>query len=200
MKGFKSIVLSSFLVTMSSWGATPLPCGWYIEGNWGASKATGKDYPGVPTIDNTGTGWSANAGYKFMPYLAAEGGYTRYGATRLQSDGVTIADDNHYAIDIAGKAILPLFTSGFELFAKLGVARVNSSIGSIHLPEGSSIVLDTGDKSGTGLFVGGGVAYSFIPNLVANIQWEEANGNNKTGNLSLLSIGISFILDPSQAI
>lgn len=176
-----------------------LPAGWYIEGNIGESKATSKTYPGVSSKKNTGKGWNVNVGYKFMPYLGLEAGFARYAPTRLNSPLETVARDSHTAYDVAGKAILPIACSGLELFAKLGVARIHSQVGVIDANGAAvyGLTFNTSSQSSTGLYAGGGAEYSFSPNIAANVQWNIAKGNSKTGNLQLLTAGLSYILDPA---
>jgi opacity protein-like surface antigen len=196
---FTLVGLAIFSVSASSWAACSLPSGFYLEYNWGATRSMAKSYPGVPTVDNSGTGWNGSMGYKFMPYVAVEGGYTRYANTRLQnSAGTTAADDSHYAVDIAAKGILPIYTSGFELFAKVGVVRISSSIGSVDAAASAvdSLTFNTNGQSAMGLYLGGGVDYAVTKSLAINTQYARANGNSSTGNMDLVSIGLSFTLDP----
>src|SRR5438105_1368509 len=169
----------SLLGVTAAKAVLPVPSGWYLEGNYGFSKATGKSYPGVSSTKNTGTGWSVNAGYKFMPYLGLEAGYARYAPTRLQSPLETVARDNHYSVDIAGKAMLPFGCSGFELFGKLGVAKIKSQIGVIDANGASTfgMTFNTSGQSATGVFAGIGGEYYFTPNIAANIQWNATKGN-----------------------
>jgi opacity protein-like surface antigen len=193
-----SIVLGLTAVT-PVWADASLPSGWYVEGNLGQSKSMGKSYPGVFSIKNTGNGWNVSGGYKFMPFLAAEAGYTRYAVARLNVPTETVARDSHYSLDIAGKAILPIATSGFELFGKLGVVRINSQVGVIDAATAAAyhISFATQSKSSTGLYIGGGAEYAFTSNIAGNIQWEKAKGNTKTGSLQLLSAGIAYSIDPA---
>jgi hypothetical protein len=194
----KTACILSLLGTMSvAQAVMPLPSGWYLEANIGMSKATSKTYPGVSSEKNTGKGWSANVGYKFMPYFGLEAGYARYAPTRLNSPVETVARDNHTSIDVAAKAMLPFGCSGFELFAKLGAVRINSQIGVIDSNGAAAynLTFNTASQGATGLFAGVGAEYYFTQSIAANIQWNVAKGNSKTGNLQLLSAGLSYILD-----
>lgn len=188
-----------FSANAISYPCLTLPKGWYLEANYGETRASHKDYPTVYTDDNTGPGWSGAAGYKFMPYFGVEGGYTRYAPNRLKSPDKTVAKDNHYAVDIAAKGFFPLASTGLELFGKLGVAKIYSDIGVTDAANAAAygMTFNTRDQSSTGLYTGGGVDYSFSPSWAVNAQWEKAFGNDTTGNLELLSFGITFILDPA---
>lgn len=175
------------------------PAGWYLEGNIGQSKSMNKVYPGVSLIKNTGRGWDVNVGYKFMPYVGLEAGFIRYAPTRLNSPVQTVARDSHTAYDIAAKGILPFGCSGLELFAKAGVVRINSQIGVIDSDGAAAygLTFNTSGQTSTGLYVGGGLAYSFAPNVAVNVQWDRGKGNSKTGTFQLITAGISYILDPA---
>lgn len=183
-----------------AWAVCSLPSGFYLEYNWGATRSMGKTYPGVSTIVNTGTGWNGTFGYKIMPYVAVEGGYTRYADARLEnSEGTTAARDHHYAVDVAAKGIFPVMKTGLEVFAKAGVARIVSSIGSVDTAASAvdGLTFDTNSHSAMGLYIGGGVNYAFTKSLAMNTQYERANGNSSTGNMDLVSVGLSFTLDPT---
>lgn len=176
---------------------TPLPRGWYIEGNYGASKSTNIDYPGITTVKNSGTGWNGSAGYKINPYVGIEGGYTRYANVRLlNSEGTTVAKNQHYAIDAAVKGMLPIPCSGVEFFAKVGVSRISASLGSINqaAADVDGITVNAGNKASFGPYGGVGIDYSFTPYLQVNAQFARSWGNNSTGNLDLASLGLSYIL------
>ncbi len=196
----KTICTVSVMSMMSfAYAAMPIPSGWYVEGNIGMSKATSKSYPGISSKKNTGKGWSVNLGYKFTPYFGLEAGFSRYAPTRLNSPVETVARDSHTSIDVAAKGILPLGCSGFELFAKVGVAKINSQIGVIDSNGAAlyGLTFNTSSQSATGLYAGAGGEYYFTPNIAANIQWNIAKGNTKTGNLQVLTAGLSYLIDPA---
>jgi len=159
-----------------------------------------KTYPGVTTIVNSGTGWNGTLGYKFIPYIAVEGGYTRYGDARLEnSAGTTAARDHHYGVDVAIKGIFPVMTTGIELFAKAGVDRLVSQIGSVNAAASAidGITFDTNAHSAMGLYLGGGVDFAITKSFLVNAEFTRANGNSSTGNMNLVSIGLSFLIDSS---
>src|SRR5688572_24203858 len=77
-----------------------VPMGWYLEANAGATRLSNKSYPG--SASSSGIGGNANIGYKFMPYLAVEAGYSQYHDTTIKNpQGVTAATDKRYSYDLA---------------------------------------------------------------------------------------------------
>lgn len=169
--------------------------GWYLEGNVGSTKLTNKSYPG--SASTSGIGGNVNLGYKFMPYIATELGYTRYANTGIKVDNTNVATDRHYSYNIAIKGILPITTSGFELFGKVGAERVNSSVSYDNGNAGLAQSVGLGDTSHshTGVYLGAGGQYYFMPEAAIVGQWQVAQGSSATGTMALLSIGMSFIFD-----
>src|SRR5690349_1387632 len=121
-------LLAFFAVTQVSASQMSVPYGWYVEGNGGYSTLTGASYPGK--VNSSGFGGNANLGYKFMPYVGVEIGYSLYAGTSIQmpGPGTMVAKAKHYSYDIAARGILPIVDSGFELFAKLGAQHIASSV------------------------------------------------------------------------
>ncbi len=200
MKSFKIITFASasMMTACLSTGAlavAPLPIGWYLEANVGAPKISNVSYASNSSLSTSGLGWGINGGYKFMPFFAAEIGYTNYANSTAKVNGVKIATATYYSYDIAGKPILPIGDTGFELFAKLGIAHLNANVKSANssYAKANNIVVSTGTKNVNGLYYGLGAEYYFIPALAVNGQWARAKGNSKTGNLSMYSLGVSYL-------
>ncbi len=169
------------------------PNGWFLEGNIGSTKLSNKSYNG--SSSSSGVGYNGNLGYKFMPYFAAEAGYTRYADTKITNSGTTAGTDKHYSWDIAFRGILPAADTGFEAFAKVGAERISSHTTIQNSTTAANIGLSSGSHSNTGLFVGGGVQWYFMPELAGVVQWQRAYGNSSTGTMDLISGGISFMFE-----
>lgn len=186
------IVLLGVLTTANA--VPPPPAGWYVEGNIGNSKITNVTYASGNSVSGSGRGWNVNGGYKFMPYFATEIGYTKYADAKGKISGTTIAQDSHYAYDIAGKAILPIADSGAEVFAKLGLASLRShvTVENQSFVSANGIVVNSGSHHATGGYAGLGAQYTAWQALAVNAQWQYAKGNSKTGNYQLYSLGISY--------
>lgn len=169
-----------------------LPFGWYLEANAGSSKLTNSSYPG--NVSSSGVGYNANLGYKFMPYIGTELGYTMYANSTVKNAAGTKAGiAKHYSWDLAFKGILPFYTSGFEAFAKVGAQRLAESMSIQSATAAAGLGLTNTSHSTTGLYWGLGVQYYFMPEFAINAQYAEARGNSSTGTNSLLSAGASFI-------
>lgn len=174
--------------------AVSAPYGWYLEGNVGSTRSTNTNYNG--TMRTAGIGYNVNIGYKFMPYIATEMGYTLYSdGTIKNAAGNKAANVRNYSYDLALRGILPVAASGFELFAKIGVERVNAKVGVSDSTVANAIGVANSNNNATGLYYGVGAQYYVMPELAFNVQWARASGDTKTGNLSLLSGGFSFIFD-----
>ena len=168
------------------------PFGWYVEGNVGSSGLSNKSYPGSPS--SSGIGINANVGYKLMPYLGLEIGATRTANTNLDDQsGNEAGTDKHWSYDIAARGILPFIDSGLEAFAKIGMAQTNSSFSVNNQTAANNLGVSSDEYSAIGLYYGVGGQYYLTPAVAGNIQWAQSIGNGNTGNMSLLSIGVSFI-------
>lgn len=190
------IALSSAmtLAATQSMAIMSVPNGWYAEGNVGSAKLTNKS--DVPSDGSSGIGGNVNLGYKFMPFFGLEIGYSQYPNSVIRdSNGTEAAKDKHYSYGIWGRGIVPISDSGFELFAKLGVSRITSSINIQNQTAANNMALDSSSHSATGLYWGVGGQYYLMPEFAIVGQWQTAQGNDNTGTESLLSIGISFIID-----
>jgi hypothetical protein len=186
--------MATLALSTASYAVMSVPDGWYLEANVGSAHLSNKSYPGKSS--SSGIGGSGNLGYKFMPYFAAEINYSQYPSTTIKNFSNTKAGtDKHYSYGIIGKGILPMQDTGFEFFAKLGVQRINSSLSINNYNAAASIGLSSSHHSTTGLAIGAGGQYYFMPEFAIVAQWMHAQGNSSTGNEDLFSGGISFIFD-----
>ena len=171
------------------------PMGWYLEANGGTTKLSNKSY-GNGSSSTSGLGYNANLGYKFMPYFETEIGYTKYPDTKIRGhNSMSAGTDSHYSYDLAFRGILPAADTGFEAFAKVGIGRTSSHVSLANSAVAANIGLASGSHNGTGLYVGVGAQYYFMPEMAAVLQWQRSYGNSSTGNLDFLSVGISFIFE-----
>lgn len=171
-----------------------IPYGWYAEGNLGSTNLYNKSYPGSEST--SGIGGNVNVGYKFMPYVGVEAGYSEYASTKIDdSAGVQAAKDRHTSYDLAVKGILPVMQTGLEAFAKLGAAHVKSDMKIENQAAATSLGLTENSHNTINVYYGGGLQYYFIPEIAVVAQWQRANGNGATGTMDLLTGGISILVD-----
>lgn len=163
------------------------PDGWYLEGNIGSARLSNTSYP---STNKNGLAYNLNLGYKFMPYAALEGGYTKYRDSKITYYDVNVANVSRYSYDIAAKGIFPISDSGFEAFAKIGAAHMRAKASSVD----SSLTDDfTSSSNATGLYVGLGGQVNIMSELAIVAQWQRAQGKNSTGTEDFFSIGVNFI-------
>ena len=183
---------SLLLLTAPAFADMSLPYGWYLEANAGSTTITGNPYPG--RVSASGVGYNGNLGYKFMPYIATEFGYTGYAnSTVTNAAGAKAGLGKTYVFDLAAKGILPFYNSGFEAFAKVGAQRIATNMSLRNAAAAAGLGLSASSHSATGLYLGAGVEYYFMPEAAVVAQWARAQGSSATGNASLLTAGIQFI-------
>lgn len=170
-----------------SWASAKIPAsGLYVEFNAGQSRGESLDFPSGYSVNNTGAGFNVNVGYRVIPYLSAEFGYTAYAnakGTQAPDDKLTIKYDSQ---DLAVKGVWP-FENGVGLFAKFGVSRVSADASG----EGTTAAAIKTSESAMGTYYGVGAQYHITSRAAVVAQYAKATGNNRTGNVSLLSLGLS---------
>lgn len=181
-------------LSIPSFAVLSAPYGWYAEGNVGSTRQVQDDYPANSSSSTSGLGGSLAAGYKFMPYFSMELGYTRYANTTVDDqNGTKAGSDKHYVWDLAGKGIIPVGASGFELFGKFGIQRMYSSLSISNTAAANNIGLASSQHSATGYYLGAGGEYYFLPQIAVVAQWTRANGSRATSTMDLYSIGASYL-------
>lgn len=201
MQGKRIVLTAISTLAMLSLGdmafaTMSLPCGWYLEGNVGTTKVNGQTFPSMASTTTGRLGGNANLGYKFMPYFTAEIGYTYYAETTIKDQfGATAGTNRYYSYDLAFKGILPFVDSGVEAFGKAGVERITSRISLSNSVAATNIGLTGGNSSATGVYLGAGLQYYWVPEFAVVAQWQRAQGSSATGTLDLYSIGLSFLFE-----
>lgn len=186
--------LAAMAVAAPALAVMSVPFGWYLEGNVGSSHLSNVNYSG--SSSSSGIGGSGFLGYKFMPYFAMEAGYTQYANSSIKDNTDTkAASVKHYSYGLAGRGILPITDSGFELFGKVGVQRINAKTSISNQTAANNLGISSSQHNTTGLLVGAGAQYYIMPELAVNGQWQRAQGNSNTGTEDLFSVGLSFIFD-----
>lgn len=192
----KCLLAAALLYSGQTFAMLSVPYGWYLELNGGGSKLSNKQNPAGTTANQSGWGANINLGYKFMPFFAGELGVTRYANTTLKnSASTTVANDKNYSFDLTAKGIIPFVDSGFEGFAKLGVARIYSSRTVKNQTAAAALSVGNSSNSATGLYIGLGGQYYFMPEFAVVVQWQRATGTNASGTGDLYTIGVHWIFD-----
>ena len=177
--------------------AIQVPKGWYAEGNLGSSR-TALPVNGAVTVSNLrGFGGGINLGYKFMPFFAAEIGYTSYATATMVYNNANIGNSTYYSYDVAAKVICPFGDTGVAIFGKLGAAHTNSDISVYSDAPASAVGLvpTAGNNNANNVFWSLGAEYTIIPTLAINGQWATAVGKHSTGKLTLCSLGLTYFVN-----
>lgn len=174
--------VGALAVSGASFGVVAQTAGFYVDGNVGWGKVAPRDI-GV-TVRGTNAAGNVALGYKINAYLGLEIGGGLY--SDVNSDSGKINTNNNF-LDAAVKVIVP-FGNSFDMFGKLGVAKVHTKWGA------------TGDdRSGTTYnrpaAIGAiGVGYWFTPNFGVDLQGLGAMPNtNKTPSMYAVSVGLTFV-------
>lgn len=185
-------VLAAISIATPAFAMMSAPDGWYLEANAGSTHLSDANFPG--SSSSSGIGGNGNLGYKFMPYAAAEIGYTRYANTSIKdNDQTKAANITHYSYDIAARGILPISDTGFEGFVKLGAQRIVSSVSITNDEAADDLGIDNTSHSSTGLYIGLGGQIYFSPEFAVVAQWQRAQGSSSSGTEDLYTLGISFM-------
>ena len=193
-KLFAALINAAALLSISTtFAATSLSSGWYLDGTVGSSKQEDYTNSGLST-NTTGLAGSMAMGYKFMPFIAAEVGVSQYALNRLQNSSETVIKVRTRSYYLAAKGIVPIANSGFEPFAKVGISRLTADPQVVDQTAANAVNARTSNASATGFYMGAGAQYYFLPELAVIAEWARANGSSSsTGNMDLYSIGLSYI-------
>jgi hypothetical protein len=174
--------------------AMPLPMGWYIDAGAGKSKFQNKVYPG--SVQYTGFGWLTEMGYKLNPYAAIEAHYIQYGDLKVTSSRSQVARDHHYSYGVALKGIMPLGLTGLQIFTKAGFGKMKSvvSVNNVQIANANGWVFDTHTHYSRGIFYAAGGDLALTPNLGLTAQVVRQKGSAVTGNATLYSLGLSYLI------
>ncbi|OGT55290.1 MAG: hypothetical protein A3F43_03475 [Gammaproteobacteria bacterium RIFCSPHIGHO2_12_FULL_42_10] len=188
--------LAVLLPTTFTWAMQSLPYGWYFEADVGSATLNNQDTPNNVSVSGSGLGANANVGYKFMPFLGIEIGYTRYpnGPWKISSSDTKIGNSTYYSYDAAAKGIVPIIDSGLEAFAKVGVGHIVSHLSITDSTSANSVSVGGSSHSATGLFTGLGLQYYLMPEIAFLAEWTRMQGSSSTGNEQLISGGISVLM------
>jgi opacity protein-like surface antigen len=184
-------VLCGMAIAGVAYADMSMPFGWYLEPNVGIAKVSQHPYQG--SVSSSGRGLNLNVGYKFMPFFAAELGYTRYPDVSIRNSIAKAAVDKYTSLDLAAKGILPLNQTGVEAFAKIGIQRLMSKMSITDTVQAAVLNVNGGSNNATGIYYGLGAQYNLMPEFAVVVQWERAKGKSSTGAMDLYSAGVSYL-------
>lgn len=159
--------------------------------------------PAQSSLDDTGTAWGAQVGYRWGSYIAAEIGYVDLGKAEYEAvpTGTPLRASVRFAssgVTLAAVGMLPL-GERFDLYARGGVyfgdTRLRQKIEDLSTGESLAMVEDT--SSSKDLFAGIGAAWNITESFSLRLQYERYFGvgeDDETGktDIDLLTFGVLF--------
>lgn len=172
--------------------------GFYVEGQLGYARTNYRDYYTVTTPSSVtwkdGRGafaFGGAVGYSWNKNIAAEVGAYYLGEAKIRNAAATAnnAEIRRFAVYAAAKLTAPI-VDNFDVFAKLGLAVVNSRL-TINGSGVTGITPIPGTASMTRNYLrpvlGAGAQYHFNNNLYAIVQYLHIAGNGSMGGMMLQS-------------
>lgn len=167
----------------------------------------GETVTGAPSsLDDTDNAWTANVGYRFNSYVAAEFGYVNLGealykAQTNSTDGVnTFVDTFNVRVLSAGPtaALLGVFPfSSFEVYGKAGIFFSKTKVRNKLEVAGDEPISAEVKADSQDIFYGIGAAWNFSDNYAVRVQYQKflsVGDNDHTGetDVDFISVGILF--------
>jgi OOP family OmpA-OmpF porin len=155
--------------------------GFYLGAGIGRADFEVPGQLGVFKLDDTG--YKIFAGYRFLPFLAVEGGWVDLGTAAAGDPGTRVeASAELAAAQVMG--ILPA-NPRFDLFLKLGYAAWSSK--TIVEADGSRT-----DESGGDIAYGAGFHVRITPAFAVRFEWESFGDFKNISDVGMLSGGLSY--------
>lgn len=145
----------------AAFGMDPSLRGFYIGGGVGEATVELEDDDSAVDFKGDDTGHKLIAGYRIIDWVAVEANYANYGEARDTLFGFEFESD-FKALSVSGLGMLPL--GNFDLFGRLGVARVDGTFRAVRFNASTS------DESTQPIFgLGGQYRHD---NLGFRVEWE----------------------------
>jgi len=189
MKEMFAIILPAAVLAISAPAAAQQSeAGWYIGGSYGMTSFD-IDTAGItnPSLDDSDSGFKIFGGFQFTKHWGAEVGYVDFGKAGISGSVLGIpftSDVGVTALTFAGTGTLPL-SENFALLGKVGLANWDAEVSVSALGLGGS----TSD-SGTDMFFGVGLRYSFNKNLSVQLEFEQYETDADSVNMT--SVGLRY--------
>jgi len=205
----KAIAAFALVVSSGVHAQSADKAGWYAGIDLGRSRLgmnssdvdgalANQGVAGSSSIDNTGTAYGVNGGYRFNRYFALEGAYERLGSFDYSSNTGSDTISGKFkanALSLSGVGIYPL-SPAWSVYGKAGLARTDATLEACSASGATPI--DNSSHTGTGLLVGAGVTYDFDHAFYANAGWDRYAkvGDYSTGSgpidLYMVGVGMRF--------
>jgi opacity protein-like surface antigen len=150
-------------VSPAAFAMDPSLRGFYIGGAVGDATVDFEDDFSGQTFDADDTGYKVIVGYRIIDWVAVEVNYSDYGNPVDRIFGVDL-EASYDATSVSALGMLPL--GNFDLFGRLGIARVDSDFQVVGFRTSGN-----GDES-TEPLVGLGAQFRATPNLAIRLEWE----------------------------
>lgn len=183
--------------TISVPRVSEVPVGTYITGQMGYTDTHMKNQVPFGWLDNNGLAGRLALGYKLNQNFAMEVGFLQLqdGKTKVDQNGFINKTSNQYAIDVAGKGILPL-ANNVNVYGKVGVAYLTTRI-QANIPGETSVNIN--DAYGIAKHkwapeVAVGMSYDITPNVSVDTSLTHIQplGNDRPGNIDFLAVGVGY--------
>lgn len=139
------------------------------------------------------------SGYQVNENFAIESGITKFGnATAKGVYNQSKVTVKTYAVDLVGKAILPL-DYGFNVYGKAGAAYLNQKANS-HSTDTVTGINYSSNQSAGAIYptFGAGVGYEITNNVSTDLSWnriQKVGHSNKLGSTDLVGVSFTYSLN-----
>ncbi|MES2141973.1 MAG: outer membrane beta-barrel protein [Pseudomonadota bacterium] len=161
------------------------------------------DAADATNLSNNGLAGRLAIGYQFNQNFAVEMGYLQLNKKKVNG---TIGADltpasislKENAIDLAGKAILPI-ANNLNVYGKLGVAYLTTTVNGKTTENGNPATYDLNGAANIAKHKWApeaaiGVSYDITPNVSVDTSWTRIQpvGNNRPGSIDFVAVGLGY--------
>jgi hypothetical protein len=175
----------------AAFGMDPALRGFYIGGSVGEASVKLEDNDSFADFEGDDTGYKFIAGYRIIDWVAVEANYAHYGEAQDRVLGFDFETELK-AFSVSGLGMLPL--GKFDLFGRLGIARVEGTFRSLNFP-----IADSDDDFQPMFGLGAQYRHN---DLGIRVEWEaidlgfEADEDDDDGDTDelvyMLSLGVTY--------
>lgn len=198
-----AVVLSSGLAHAQGADKT----GWYAGLDIGKSHngLSGSDIDGAlgnqgvsasSSIDNGGTAFGINGGYRMNRNFGVEAALTRLGSFDYSSTAGADTVSGKFradAVSLAGVGFWPL-ANNFSVYGKAGLAVTDAKLEATSATGASSV--SNASHTGTGFLFGAGVTYDFEGGYFAKAGWDHyakvGDASTASGSIDTYNLGVGM--------